>query len=111
MEIKKCERCGKDIMMLPWENICWDCQSQIELENIQNAINEAEDDEEIDTCSRDYVICPYCGNALETCVGYEDFPELYEDGEHTITCSECGKDFVLETSISYFYETHKKEGV
>ncbi len=106
---KICERCGKIKPIVSWEKYCYPCQKEIELERIQKEIAESED-EEVDTGSSDYVICPYCGEGLETCYGYEDFPEIYEEGEHTITCPECDKDFVLETSVSYYYETHKKEG-
>lgn len=62
----------------------------------------------MDTGSSDYVICPYCGYAMDTCYGYEDFPELYEEGDHVITCPECDQDFILNTSISYYYETEKR---
>ena len=105
---KICERCGKNKVIFSWERHCWKCQKEVEKERIQSEITEAEEGEEVDTFSSDYVICPYCGNALETCYGYEDFPEIYEECNHTITCPECNKKFILNTSISYYYETHKK---
>lgn len=108
METKICERCGKNKLMLSWESLCYECQKKVEFEKIQANILEATDDEEVDTFSSDYVICPYCGEAMDTCYGYEDFPELYEEGDHLVTCPNCDKEFVLETSISYYYETHKK---
>ena len=33
----------------------------------------------------------------------------YEDGEHEITCEDCGKEFKVETMVSYDWETHKME--
>jgi uncharacterized Zn-finger protein len=108
MATKICERCGKNKLMLSWESLCYECQKIVELEKIQANILEATDDEEVDTFSSDYVICPYCGEAMDNCYGYEDFPELYEEGDHLVTCPNCDKEFVLETSISYYYETHKK---
>ncbi len=55
------------------------------------------------------MICPYCREAIEANLGYEDFPEIYEEGDHEIKCEECGKTFILNTSISYSWETRKKE--
>ena len=37
------------------------------------------------------------------------YPELHEDGEHEITCKDCGKEFKVETMVSYDWETHKTE--
>lgn len=104
---KVCERCGKIETIYSWGSKCYSCMKIEELEKTQKLIMEEED---VDTGSSDYVICPYCGNATETCYGYEDFPELYEEGEHELECDECGKTFVLESSCSWWYETSKKEG-
>ena len=66
------------------------------------------DEDEIDTFSSDYVICPYCGNALEVdSYCYEDFPEISEEGSHSMTCRACGKDYELETICSWDYETRR----
>lgn len=66
-------------------------------------------DEDVDTYSTDYVICPYCGCAHETCLGYEDFPEIYEDGDHELECDECGKIFVMETTVIYSWQTRRAD--
>lgn len=100
-----CERCKKKMTTFSWETMCYQCQKEHALEVAVEAIKNGEED--ADTYSTDYVICPYCGNAISTDYGYEDFPELFIDGDHELTCEECGKDFVLETSISYYYETRK----
>ncbi|MCM1167094.1 MAG: hypothetical protein NC401_13900 [Ruminococcus sp.] len=107
---KICSRCGKEREMLSWENTCWACSKLNALEQTQAAIRAAEHDEMVDTRSDDYIICPYCGAALETDVGYADFPEIYEEGDHELECEECGKTFVLNTIVSYSWETEKKDG-
>lgn len=105
---KICARCGKEKeITFSWETKCWKCQKEEALEEVQEAIKEGEED--VDTGSSDYVICPYCGEAIETCYGYEDFPELYEEGDNEIECPECEKTFIMNTSISYYYETRKKD--
>lgn len=104
---KICPGCGKKRNFLfSWEKLCYTCNKEKELKEIQKAIRNGEDP---GTCSSDYVICPYCGTGIETNYGYEDFPELYEEGEHEIDCPECEKTFIMETSISYYYETRKVE--
>lgn len=80
-EMKICERCGKPKRMMSWERTCYQCLKEENLERTQKAVREAGPDEEVDTWSDDYVICPYCGEALETNLGYEGFPEIYEEGE------------------------------
>lgn len=104
---KICERCGKSKRMMSWERICYQCIKEENLEKTQEAVREAGPDEIVDTWSDDYVICPYCGEALETNLGYEDFPEIYEEGEHELECPECEKKFILNTYISYSWETEK----
>lgn len=104
---KICRICGKEKEMFSWEDICYACKMEEHLKRQQKAIRDGEED--ADTFSSDFVICPYCGNALETCYGYEEFPEIYEDGDHEIECPECEKTFILETTISYYYETRRSE--
>lgn len=101
---KICKICGKPRSMFSWEDICYTCKQRKDLIEIQRQIKANED---VDTFSSNYIICPYCGNALDTKYGYEDFPELYEEGDHELECSECGKTFIMETMVSYSYETRK----
>lgn len=107
MSGKLCERCKEKMTMFSWETMCYQCQKEHALEMAVEAIKNGEND--IDTYSTDYVICPYCGNAYEANVSYEDFPELFIDGTHEIECQECGKTFFLHTNISYDYKTEKME--
>ncbi len=105
---KVCECCGKEfIAFLSWDTKCYKCEKLEHLKKIQDSINEAEPDEKVDTFSTDYVVCPYCGNGMETDLGYEDFPEIYEEGDHEIECPECENTFILNTSVSYSWETEK----
>lgn len=107
---KVCECCGKNFTAwLPWDTKCCKCERLEDLKKIQDAIKTAEPGEKINTFSTDYVICPYCGNGMETNCGYEDFPEIYEEGDHEIKCPECEKLFILSTSVSYSWETEKAE--
>lgn len=50
--------------------------------------------------------CPYCGEGLEVC---HDGDGYSEDEKHQMECSCCEKQFVFETSISYYYEPEKAD--
>lgn len=100
-----CARCKKKMTTFSWETMCYQCQKEHALAMAVEAIKNGEED--VDTGSSDYVICPYCGCATEADWPYEDFPELFIDGSHEIDCPECEKTFILETTISYSYETRK----
>ncbi len=107
IETKKCERCGKNKTMFSWDTLCWECQQDVELENIKNQIQTTEEGEEPKTCSNRYIICPYCGEANDSCDLSLDHPEIMIDGDHTITCQDCGEDFVVNSSVIYYFETYK----
>lgn len=107
--MKKCERCGELKDMMSWESLCYQCFKAKNLEDSQRSVREPEDGEDIDTFSSDYVICPYCGCAIPTDLPYSDFPEIFIDGDHEIDCPECEKTYILETGVSYSYETRRKK--
>lgn len=51
--------------------------------------------------------CPYCEQDLDIC---HDDGFGYEEGvKHQMECSHCGKSFVFETSISFYYEPEKAD--
>ncbi len=100
-----CKMCGK-YYKLAWVNsgYCDECFKIHNLEKIRESIK----DGDADTFSDDYVVCPYCGFAIGD-EDLADYPELYEDGEHEISCIECDKKFKVETMVSYDWETHRME--
>jgi len=51
--------------------------------------------------------CPYCGEGLE--VNHDDGDGYAEDENHQMECSYCEKQFVFQTSISYYYEPAKAD--
>lgn len=56
--------------------------------------------------SDDHIICPYCGYSEE--VSYEmcfgnDLPDVYTEGEETLTCPQCNHSFLLTKTISWDY--------
>jgi hypothetical protein len=51
--------------------------------------------------------CPYCEKELEVC---HDDGFGYEEGvKHQMECGHCDKQFVFETSISFYYEPEKAD--
>ena len=99
-----CKRCGKECAAWINGGLCYDCLRKKHLEDIRESIIEGEPD----TFSDEYIVCPYCGAAISD-EDLIDYPELYEDGEHEISCIECDKKFKVDTSVSYSWETHKME--
>lgn len=81
---KICKICGKSRCMFPWEDICYTCRPKKDLTEIQQRIKDNQED--VDTFSSNYIICPYCGNALDTEYGYEDFPELTSNHRANVHC-------------------------
>lgn len=101
-----CKRCGKECNAWLNGGLCYDCLSEKHLEHIRESIIEGEPD----TLSDEYIVCPYCGAALEGNDTMIDFPELGEDGEHELECEDCGKKFKVESMVSVDWETSKMEG-
>lgn len=56
---------------------------------------------------RDDLECPYCGEGLEVC--HDDGQGYDQDRLHEMSCSNCDKNFVFTTSISYYYEPYKAD--
>lgn len=51
--------------------------------------------------------CPYCDAANEVC--HDDGFGYEEDQAHAMECSECGKNFVFFTCISFDYSPRKAD--
>ena len=103
---KICARCGKKKNLLSWKTMCYKCQMEAAEERTVEKIKRGES---TSTFAEDNVICPWCGSIRRTNVGWEDFPEIYEDGTHEMVCDECGKLFELTTRVSYSYDTERIE--
>ncbi len=50
------------------------------------------------------VRCPKCEH-LQEAVPDCDFGEMYEEGEHTVTCDGCGLDYEISTHVTYSFES------
>ena len=59
----------------------------------------------------DYVRCPRCSYIfdLTTLVSENCLYDLYQEGEHNMTCPECEHDFKIGTSVSYTFTSPAKE--
>jgi len=51
--------------------------------------------------------CPYCEKELD--INHDDGFGYEEGVKHQQTCGCCGKSFVFETSISFYYEPDKAD--
>jgi glutaredoxin len=51
--------------------------------------------------------CPYCDHAQDIC--HDDGFGYTEGVRHEIQCEVCSKNFVFETSISFYYEPQKAD--
>ena len=51
--------------------------------------------------------CPYCGKELE--INHDDGFGYEEGVNHEMECGGCEKNFVFETSISFYYEARKAD--
>jgi len=51
--------------------------------------------------------CPYCDAELHVC--HDDGFGYTEGVKHEMQCSSCDKNFVFETSISFYYEPEKAD--
>lgn len=51
--------------------------------------------------------CPHCGHDCN--VSDNEWWELYEEGEHEVTCPSCDQDFTVSTSVSYSFSTDSQE--
>lgn len=51
--------------------------------------------------------CPYCEEGLDIC---HDDGFGYEEGvKHQYECQHCGKRFIFETSISFYYDAERAD--
>lgn len=87
-----CYQCGGSARLLggPGHRVlCGSC------ERLSTRLNE-----EVDHASR--IRCPKCGY-VHVVDGDWDHYEIFAEGEHSLTCSECNHDFTIETHVSYSF--------
>ena len=51
--------------------------------------------------------CPYCNAGIEIC--HDDGYGYNEDEKYNQECGACGKRFVFETTLVFYYETQKAD--
>lgn len=83
---ESCKECRGIRLFADGPGLCSDC------ENLKGN-NE--------TRHRSRIRCPHCGH-IQKAVGDDDY-ERYQDGEHTVTCYECNKDYEIETHVTYSF--------
>jgi hypothetical protein len=104
METRRCETCGKGVVGLPWETRCWSCREEERRKTLTQLVLSGEC---ITPSDDTYAVCPWCGGMREP-----DCDEEwgYSEGFRNMECEDCGKGFTVATSVSYYYETQRKEG-
>ncbi|MBQ3011013.1 MAG: hypothetical protein IJA35_00650 [Clostridia bacterium] len=95
-EIKLCAECGNPFKAQFYESYCSKCNKKFEREEF---LEEAAVGKEV-YCG-DNPVCPWCGEEYEA--DFED-PDYYREGEHAMTCPECGKEYCLSITVSYSYD-------
>lgn len=96
---KQCKICGKVAEMLSWEDECYACKKKQHMKDVLQDIQEGRD-----TSYEEEIYCPWCGVEIECC----EMDEAYNEGQYAIDCPACGKEFMLETSVSFSYSTSRK---
>lgn len=100
----KCRICGCETHALSWEDpLCYSCKEKMWDERIKEEIQSGETTE---TSCEDKIYCPWCGEIYED---YDNTELMYQDGDHEVTCDDCGKSFKVTTNVSISYDTERIE--
>ncbi len=51
--------------------------------------------------------CPHCGKECD--ISENDWWNLYEEGEHEVSCPYCDGDFTVMTRVSHSFSTDEQE--
>lgn len=51
--------------------------------------------------------CPHCESVCD--VSENEWWNLYEEGEHEVTCPACDLDFTVSTRVSYSFSTDNQD--
>jgi hypothetical protein len=65
-----------------------------------------ESDDSMEFWGNDSPKCPHC--AVDYRVEDNDAWRIYEEGEHELTCVNCGLDFTVSTRVSYSFDTERQ---
>lgn len=91
-----CKQCSREIfpplsahaLSTVGPRLCYDCKELDEC------------DDEVD--SEDAIRCPACDGRMSV---DDDNSDWYEEGSHGVSCSHCGEDFEIETTVSYSFKS------
>lgn len=110
-EHNRCITCGthrKELTETPWGHPngfqCKPCATREHEEEKDKALREAKkkDHSEDDCCGRNEIICPVCASECSN-------DDLYEAGEHEVTCYVCDTEFIVEIEYDVNYTSKLKK--
>jgi hypothetical protein len=86
-----CYRCKAYIIFggKGYKQLCYDCEQF--------------DSNTDDITNPNFVRCPKCRHRMS--IEDNELYDLYQDGEHQVTCSHCTHDFEVSTSVSYSFRS------
>jgi DNA-directed RNA polymerase subunit RPC12/RpoP len=66
------------------------------------------DSDEDEVTHKSRVRCPHCRESEDV---FDDDPpgDIFDEGEHDVTCSHCGREFVVETRVTYEFTSRSAE--
>ena len=79
---------------------------RIDMSKLFKALREGD---RLDFFGNDSPKCPHCG--IECDVSANDWWQLYEEGEHEVSCPSCDNDFFVSTHVHHFFSTDTQEEV
>jgi hypothetical protein len=110
-EHDRCISCGthrKELTETPWGHRdgfqCKPCRATEHEERKQEALRQAKEKghDKWDCFREREIICPVCASECSS-------DDMYEDGEHDMTCYVCDTEFVVEIEVELLYTSSLKE--
>lgn len=91
--IMECKICGKTIVVLTGgTNICSECKAIKYMERLDHSL---------------LIQCPMCRCMENVGHDYGLLKILLKEGDHSVTCSDCGYEYEVETEIHYRFISPK----
>jgi DNA-directed RNA polymerase subunit RPC12/RpoP len=56
-----------------------------------------------DESHKHMVRCPHCRHIMHISERFDDYPIIYEEGEHEIDCDACEKHYTINVNVEYSY--------